>query len=434
MQTYNDNPRHNKINNNIQYQQNPGAAYGDHIKNTGAICNTSASHTYGNVLGIMENYITNLFPNNLFKTITASTTIASKQLTHLPHQLHKKEMPIMVLIPRISFGQDDNRFLAHTLMNDRRTNTHSFWGDGSLLELAKDNRKGMYIHGHYNRALMYIDIILSFNTYSEQVSWMSYIHNMIPINHPHYVKAPLELYIPYEFIYLISNVSKINIKNNNSVYNFMNYMNSIFYHPITYKLKSGSNTDEFFMYYMADIDTNITDVQAGPGIKDGQLRRAFDISFTIRCEFNTIGYFTLNAPDIKKSINIPTHEDLAISTLFSDVINLNDFELPVGWTVLGWPIFKLEEKQDVISIESILNESLKQTISYHLKFGIPMEKFIRIQFRENGEILNNENYFIDWNNYNLHIMNPNSRRTYRLLVTVNNEYVNSLIKELYNLE
>ena len=418
----------------IQYENNPGAAYGDHIKNTGAMCNSSASHTYGNVLGIIEKYITDLFPENLFKTVTASTTLASRQVNHLPHQLQKKEAPIMVLVPRISFGQDENRFLANTLMNDRRTNTHSFWGFGNLLELAKDNKKRMYIHGHYNRALMFVDVILSFNTYSEQISWMSYIHNMVPIGHNQFIRAPLELYIPYEFAYLISNVSKVPINKENSVYEFMTYMNSIFYYPITYKLKSGSNTDEFFMYYNTDIDSTILDVQAGPGIKDGQIRRAFDITFTIRCEFNTVGYFTLNAPEIKKNINIPNKDDLVISTIFSDVINLDDFELPIGWKIISWPIFKLEEKQSSISIDGILNQSLRRVIEHHLKFGIPMERFIRIQFRENGQILNHENYYIDWNNRILNIINPNNRRTYRLLVSVSYEYVNNLIKELYNLE
>ena len=51
---------------------------------------------------------------------------------HRPNQLHKKELPMMVLVPRIVFGQGENRFLGHTLMNDRYTDTHALWGDGSL--------------------------------------------------------------------------------------------------------------------------------------------------------------------------------------------------------------------------------------------------------------------------------------------------------------
>lgn len=211
-------------------------------------------------------------------------------------------------------------------------------------------------------------------------------------------------------------------------------MNSIFYYPITYKLKGGSNRNEFFMYYIADIDTVIQDPQMGPGVKDGQIRRNFDITFTVRCEFNTIGYLTLNAPDVKKQVIASDTEGAAIVPMFSDVINLDDFELPIGWSVLGWPIFKLAIGENSISLDSILNQSLNAVIDYHLKFGIPMDSFIKVQFRENGQILNNEMFYIDWNTRTLHIAKPNYHRTYRLIITVSHEYVNNLIKQLYNLE
>lgn len=417
----------------VQYEKNVGAEYGNHIRNVTAICNTSASHTYGNVLSVIEKFIIDTFPKDLFKTVTASTTLASRQLTHLPTQLHKKEMPIMVLSPRIEFGQDD-RFLGNTLINSRFTNTHSLYGDGSLLAMAEDPRKKLYIHGHYNRAVMNIDIVMSFNTYNEQVNYMSYIHNMTPVGHPQFIRAPLELYLPQGFCSLISNLADIPIDKSGSVYNFLTYMNSIWHYPITYKLKGGSNSNEFFMYYIADIDCTIQNPQAGPGIKDGQIRRGFDISFTIRCEFNTVGYFSINNPDIKKQINIPPEDGSTIVPIFSDVINLNDFNLPIGWSLLSWPIFKLAEGENSIPIDSILNQSLNIVIDYHLKLGIPMERFIQIQFRENGEILNNEMFYIDWANRILHLTNPNHRRTYRLIVSVSHDYINNLIKDLYNLE
>lgn len=418
----------------VRYERNPDAEYGEHIRNTTAICNTSASHTYGNVLSLVEKYLLDIFPQDLFKTVTASTALVSKQLTHLPHQLHKKEMPIMVLMPRIEFGQDD-RFLGNTLMNSRVNNIHSVYGDGSLIPLATDARKKIYVHGHYNRAVMYIDIVLSFNTYTEQINYLSYIHNMIPIGHPQFIRAPLELYLPESFCTLLGNLAGLQIeKDDKSISEFLTYMNSIWYHPITYKLKGASNSNEFFMYYIADIDTTISNVQAGSGVKDGQIRRAFDISFTVKCEFNTIGYFNVSNPNITKQIHLANEENGAIVPLFSDVINLDDFQLPIGWILLSWPIFKLKEGESTISIDPILNQSLRAVIDYHLQLGIPMERFINIQFRENGEILNDELFYIDWHERILHILHPNHRRTYRLIVAVSNDYINNLVKQIYELE
>jgi hypothetical protein len=424
-----------------QYNPDTEAIYGNHIRNTTAMCNTSASHTYGNVISVIEKYLLEeIFPKGLFEngTVLTSTTLASRQIHHLPHQMLKKEFPMMILVPRISFGQGDDRFLSNTIMNSRYTNTQSFWGEGNLLPLAEDPRKHLWIHGHYNRAVMYIDVILSFNTYSEQMNYVSHLWNMAPINHNKFISAPLELYIPEQFCNLIAHLAKVPIRDkNDSVYEFLTYMNSIWSYPITYKLNGGSQTDDFFMYYIADIDVQFQEPTYDSGIKDGQIHRAYSVSFTIRCDFNTIGYFTLNSPDIKKQIHIqPTKDDInhAILPIFSDVINLNDFDLPIGWNILSWPIFKLKPDTNSISIDPILNNSLKTVIDYHLKVGLPMDKFIKIQFRENGDIVNNELFYIDWAKRELILLKPNPRKTYRLIVMASIEYVNNLIKELYNLE
>ena len=418
----------------VQYERDAGAGYGEHIRDTTAVCNSSASHTYGNVLGIVEKFILDIFPPDLFKTVTASTSLANRQTRHLPHQLHKQEQPLMVLVPRIMFGQDDNRFLANTIINSRMTNTHAIWGEGSLIPLAKDMKKQLYVHGHYNRAVMYVDIVMSFQTYSQQINAMSYLHNVIPVGHNQFITAPLELYIPGRFCELISDVAKIPIDENGSVSNFLSYMNSISYHPITYKLNGGTNTNEFFMYYLADVDILIQDPQLGAGVKDGQVRRNFELTFTVRCEFNTVGYFTLNAPNVRRQVITPDTGDATIVPLFSDVINLDDFKLPIGWQVMGWPIFKLKEGESSISLQPILNQSLNAVIDYHLRNSIPMNKFIRIQFRENGQILNHEMFYIDWHARVLTLTKPNYRRTYRLIITVSPDYINSLIKQIYNLE
>lgn len=419
----------------MQYEENSGAAYGEHIINTCAMCNSSAAHTYGNVLAVIEHALVQKFPEGLFKTVTASTTLASRQITHLPSQLQKKERPIMVLHPRIVFGQGDNRFLGHTLLNDRITNTHSFWGYGSLLELATDKKKRLYVHGHYNRAVMYVDVVMSFDTYTEQMNWMSYLYNMMPIQHNQFIRAPLELMIPRNFCHLLGEVAHVPMTSKDgTVTEYLRYLNTIFQYPITYKLKGSSNNDEFFLYYVTDIDTVLQEPTAGDGVKMGQTRGAYDISFTIRCEFNTIGYFTLNAPEIQSTVQLPDDGDEAIVSMFSDVINLDNFDLPEGWSILGWPIFKLDHDENCISLDPILNESLLSTIDYHLKFHIPMERFIRIQFRENGEILNSERFYINWRERKLYVVRPDTRRTYRLIVSVCGEYINNIIKDIYKLE
>lgn len=419
----------------VQYESSPGAAYGDHIKNTGAICNTSASHTYGNVLSVVEKYILDRFPHETFATITAGTSLRSRQLNHLPRQLRKKETPILVLSPRISFGQGDDRFLGGTLINSRYNDLNMLWGNGSLIQLAHSREKNIYVQGHYNRALMFVDVIMTFDTYAEQVNWMSFIHNMIPVEHPLEIRAPLELYLPTNFCKLLGELAGVPVQDKDgSVYDFTRMMNTMWEYPITYKLKGGNNQNSFFMYYLTDIIATVQEPMAGPGIKDGQVKTNFDISFTVRVEFNTIGYFTITCPTIRKQITIDGDKEGAIQPIMSDQINLADYKLPIGWTILSWPIFKLDYGEDTISFESILNRSITSAIDHHLATGMPMDQFIRIEFREHGVILDNERFWIDWQNREIHLLNPDCHRTYRLIVTVSPEYINNLVKTLYGLE
>ena len=170
------------------------------------------------------------------------------------------------------------------------------------------------------------------------------------------------------------------------------------------------------------------------GVKDGQIRRNFNVSFTVRCEFNTIGYFMMNSPKIKKNIHIAPVDGRAIVPIFTDVINLDDFIIPVGWSILSFPIFKLMPGDKSISFDNVLNESLRTCIDYHLERNIPMDTFITIQFRENGKILQDELYTIDWKQRMIHIPLPNYHRTYRLIIITSPVYVNELIEQIFDLE
>lgn len=431
-------PANPKVNTPVQYEYDVGNAYGpEHIQNVGCVCNSSASHTYGNVMAIVEQFLVDKFPPDVFMTKTVSTTLASRQLRHVPSKLTKLDYPMLVLAPRIVFGQGEDRFLGHTLLNDNFYNLHMQWGDGSLIPLGMDRNKHIFINGKFNRALVYIDIVLAFDTYAEQMNWMSYIHNMLNIGHPKDIKAPMEIYIPPQFCELISKLSGVPVMDSvGSTYKFTKYMNSLWTHPITYKLKGGSNSFEYFMYYVPDINLTIQEPSYGEGMKDNQIKRAYDITFTVRCEFNTIGYYTLTCPQLQRNIDISNYQETStrhVETIMTDYVNLNDFDMPLGWKVLSWPIFKVKKGTNSINIDEVLNESLRVMIDYHLNMGMSVDKFINVQFRDHGSIIN-EDFYIDWPKRKLVLIHPDWHKTYKMLITVNPEYINTTIKELYNLE
>ena len=56
---------------------------------------SSMSHTYGNALAYMQNWIMNLFPEDLFSTIHVNSKIAHRQIRSTPEEFLKKVKIIM---------------------------------------------------------------------------------------------------------------------------------------------------------------------------------------------------------------------------------------------------------------------------------------------------------------------------------------------------
>ena len=73
------------------------------------------------------------------------------------------------------------------------------------------------------------------------------------------------------------------------------------------------------------------------------------ITFTIRCEFNTIGMFDLSVPNPGPFRHIESSQSAVSIPIFSDVFNEKDFPLLYGWKIHAKPIVKwIGEKMSCI--------------------------------------------------------------------------------------
>ena len=71
----------------------------------------STSHTYGNVLAFIQNWVLSLFPEDMFKTIHVNSKIAHRQIRSTTHEFIKKTKPMIIFRPRIA-EHDEDRFFA----------------------------------------------------------------------------------------------------------------------------------------------------------------------------------------------------------------------------------------------------------------------------------------------------------------------------------
>lgn len=392
-------------------------------------------HTVGNVTAVVLQFILDQFPDGTFATAMPSTKIAHRQLKHTPKQIRTQPYPICVVNPRISLSGLDNRLAAGSYATTNWSPTSNRFQNRSEMELLLfDSRNGIEWRGKINRTVVLFDFVLSFKSIVEQINWASYLINTLPTDGASFdIETALEMAIPDGFIGETSRYAKIPIKDEKgNVSRFVDYlnMNSVF--PISYRFSSGRHKDAFYSYYMTPLLCTISDLNYNSVNRVGNVESDCTITFTLRCEFNTIGRFDLSVPNPGPFRIIKPENTTVAIPIFSDIFNKEAYEakLPYGWKLHSRPIVKLDWGETEVDLGKIFGSELSEVLDYHLEHHIKPELFISIKLRENRCLIE-DGYYIDWKNRKLVLTNINYAQTYRLVVSVNKLYIQNILTELY---
>ena len=394
---------------------------------------TDMVHSIGNVTSIVLQFIIDQFPRNTFATALPSTKIAHRQLRHTPKQIRTQPYPMCIVNPRVSLSGLDNRLAAGSFATTLWSSTSNRFQNRSEMEkLFFDKQKGIEWRGKINRVVVYFDFVLAFQSMTEQLRWASYLINRIPTDGGFFdIDTALELAVPDGFLEETAKYAGIPVKDSDGdVSRFVDYlnMNSVF--PVSYRFSSGRHKDAFYTYYMTSLLCSISDLNYSTVTKDNKVETDCPITFTLRCEFNTIGLFDLSVPNPGPFRLITPKESSVVIPIFSDNFNENDFPLLYGWKIHAKPICKMDWGETEVYIGGCLGKTLNEMIDYHIKHKIDPELFISVKLRENRCLIN-DGYYVDWERRTLVFTTVNYTHTYRLIIAVNQLYINDMLTEMY---
>lgn len=405
------------------------------------VAQTSLAHTYGNITCFIANYMKNLFPQNFFKTVHISTAIAYKQFSVFQNsnkEILKKGKPMLIIRPRIEVD-DNSVFLYDTPLT---TNWHNIYMDTSFTNLqpfVSDKKRGIYIKYLLNRLKMTFDITIITETQMDAINQAHFLKNRLPINYSLFLPTCLESYVPRDLLKVVSEDIGIPMYDeNNSVRNFVEYLNSHSQYPVSYKMKNGTGNDEFFRYYPANVDVTFSGLSVDDINKKGMVSDTCAVNITLTAEFNATGlyyFFTERHKRIDKFIMDmhATRDDKIIPIFTQDHLYVSKYG--TGWNVYTAPMYAVDnDTRDVLNIEQVLNNSIISAIKYHIKHGIPMELFCKIEvMKDNRYLIPLAEYDVNYNTLELITKNCNVNSSYRLIVHINTEYVNSLVSDIFEL-
>lgn len=399
---------------------------------------SSTAHTYGNVLATLQHWALDVFSKVDFKTVHVNSHIAHSQILRTPPQSHiKKAKPMILFSPRIEY--DEDTFLKGTLITEKRGGLHTT-GTNGVVELKPffyDMNNNVSIVFTETRRCMMLDVIVQFDTLIEQLNYMDFLKNELDWNRPFDINTWLESYISTELLSMLSEVSGVPIYNelDHTVTDFLNYMNSNSNYPVTYKIMGCTGKDEFYRYYQTNILTTLTNLNKNDGENVNHIMTNYNITFTIRAEFWSPGLLYLMSDRIKDNQTImPT--DSTLIPVFADVFLLEDLNLAPGWHVYGHASYILDKANDSVSYSNLIQQRVRDMIAYHMEKGLTTCNLIDVKVRRMGILMiEGRDYIVDYATNSVTFNNVEwGFDTYTVIVTVNDLYMNDMIKMLNNLD
>lgn len=404
----------------------------DDIKYYLSTVNGDMSHTYGNATANIEKHIRSKFPKKFFNSINISTQIAVKQRQKIRRLIdYKQQKPILSIQPKLNlerteYNIDYTRRLYGTELYDLlRPDQHN-------VKFFKDVEKRIFVDFSVDRASMEFDTVIVVSTEYQQYNLATHILNNIRLEHPYYIPTTMEIVIPNCIIEKISIDSGIPIRDENgSVAIFLNYLNNISRIPISYKMQTSTKNHKFFLIVENDMYVlfNSLNIQEG-GDRTGQISDSFDISFSVKTEFNypNCFFFISTNQEPAKSDNDNLLSDIEGRTVIEQIYDrtiipdrLNTKSLVSSVT------FELENDGiDEINIKELLdNDTINIIELLNKEDATKIVDFIELLIYEETDIVEPNNILIDWNDYDLTIMNCSIKNVYRMIIYIDLNIMNN---------
>lgn len=413
------------------------------------IVNSSIAHTVGNVTTLFTEFLKSVFPKNYFRHIHVNNRMAyreQKKEENSDYEFIKKNKPILIIRPKVEVFNPDI-FMTYSLFTTNLYGIEITNKAGNFMPFYLDKDKGCGISYLMNRIRVIFDCTILVDTEFEQINQYSFFYNYFTPDYVYRMNTALEVYIPPGLIELVSAYSGVPIKDpdTNTTKKFLDYMMAHCNKYVTYKERTSSSTNDFFMFYPLSIDYVFTDISKDDPNKKSWAVNSCAINFTLTTEFNTVGIYnfttTRTDAEIGMDMNITTKTNdivniipyFTIGNLFDTVKSDNGFQLFYTQAFETDPDKK--DKADTLDLTGIFEDTnSKDIITYHNKNGIPNSVFIQfIIMKNNDKLVETTDYTIDWDNMSITVLKSDPDVTYRLVIFINNLYVNELMDNLNNM-
>lgn len=415
------------------------------MRNVYATATTSASHIFGNVAKAVESHIERKLPMGLLNDKTISTRMAPrffKRFRNTKDDWQKKVHPFMIIRPSFETPSSDT-FLQNTLYT-RNEGTELTCTMGGFQPFMLDKKTGIVMGFKINRYNITFDVGIQFDTQSQMIDVWHYLLNTMRWDIPEYLNTSLESMIPKNILMHVGEIIGIDITRDENIPTMLKYLRTHSDYPITYKMRTETSRDEYFLYYKQNLLTTFSDLTMDEGNKKGMADAEYTLSFKCTVEFNIMSTYMLIGrkgiyKTIKYGMNVgDTPVDIgSLTPIFTYDVHTDDPTLlNKGFKVYGTNMIKTEpenhNKDDTLPILPIISPEINMVLDNLLAQDMePESVLINFQlFKSEDEKVSASDFTVNWTVKTLTIKKSDKYATYRLVTYINLAYLNNRLMEL----
>lgn len=410
------------------------------------IANGSSSSLYGCIGYAVQDIILSKFPAKYFKYTSVSSELATRNIrrtfggNNSKVEIAKRQKPYLIIQPTYSVMDMDGP-LQNIPLTKNFDDLEYRIDKRYLFEVIKDFTYGYNLKFKLNRDRIEFDVTVTTSTLHQQLDIYRTMLNQIMWDRSYAHRMALESIIPKKIISIISKYCNMDYSEHEEyIPILLKRLNSCSGYPITYKLRNASASDEWFMYYTHNVIITFTDLNIESGNKKNMSDDSYNITFKVIAEFNMPGVYIIDgdlepitANQISLSDNAADSEDSEYSPMYV-VDNLFSRFPPEmdGMRLYGTTIFKTSasanQLEDRIDIKSVLDTQHMRVLRAHRAWNMNPDTLMNIYVLKNGDtLIQNTDYYIDWNTLELVVKTIDNSATYRLIIYFNYSTVNEIL-------
>lgn len=417
--------------------------------------NPNITHTIGNGLFIMTEYIKSLFEQDFFSYVHIGSRIAYKEFMRqeamIRSQIIKKRRPILVIRPRPIFF-DDDIFMARSAWTTPINNTMFDKDTSNYIALFRDDKHDISISYMMNRMRIQTLCTIMVETEIQQQNIYNALRNQFVDNRIYWMKNAMEINVPPQIINLVSELSGVPVHDPETglTRKFLNYLMSNANRYFTYKKDSATGNEEFFVYYPLTMELVFTDWSLEDLEKKNMVSENASINFTFTTEFNTIGSYQISTERddsvLRANTVITTDATGTVAYPMFTVDNLFRETNKDGYKLFYTNIFNIDpdvkrEDPDILDLSPVFRDSdLKEILRYMDNHGTDYNILFNFIIMKNNKMLNSDrkkgkvDYIVDLHKQRILVYNKTKNATYRLVIYLNNLYILKIMNEINEFE